>query len=113
MDADLAIVVGGYNSSNTGHIAELCQEKLPTYFISSEGKILDPNQILHFDIQSKQEKVTNKYLPQAKPVTILLTSGASCPDATVESVLKKLLSFFEETNNVTEVVDAITFNVNG
>jgi 4-hydroxy-3-methylbut-2-enyl diphosphate reductase len=113
MDADLAIVVGGYNSSNTGHIAELCQEKLPTYFISSEEKILDPNQILHFDIQTKQEKVTKKYLPQAKPVTISLTSGASCPDATVELVLRKLLSFFEETKNVNEVVEAITFNVNG
>ncbi len=46
VDADLAIVVGGYNSSNTGHIAELCQEKLPTYFISSEEKILDPNRRL-------------------------------------------------------------------
>ena len=113
MDADLAIVVGGYNSSNTGHIAELCQEKLPTYFISSEEKILDPNQILNFDIQTKQEKVTNKYLPQAKPVTILLTSGASCPDATVESVLRKLLSFFDETKLVDEVVEAITLNVNG
>ena len=38
--ADLAIVVGGYNSSNTSHLVELCEEKLPTYFISSEEKIL-------------------------------------------------------------------------
>ena len=73
----------------------LCQEKLPTYFISSEEKILDQNQIIHFDIQTKQEKITNKYLPQAKPVTILLTSGASCPDATVEAVLRKLLLYFD------------------
>ena len=108
MKADLAIVVGGYNSSNTGHIVELCQEKLPTYFISSEEKILDRNQILHFDIQTKQEKITNKYLPQTKPVTISLTSGASCPDATVEAVLRKLLSFFDGTKNVDEVVEEIT-----
>jgi len=113
MDADLAIVVGGYNSSNTGHIVELCQEKLPTYFISSEEKILDPNQILHFDIQAKREKITNKYFPQVKPVTISLTSGASCPDATVESVLRKLLSFCNETKNVNEVVEAVTVNMNG
>jgi 4-hydroxy-3-methylbut-2-enyl diphosphate reductase len=111
MDSDLAIVVGGYNSSNTGHIVELCQDKLPTYFISSEEKILDPNQILHFDIQTKQEKITNKYLPRVKPVTISLTSGASCPDATVESVLKKLLSFYNETKYVDEVVEAITVTV--
>ncbi|MGB5849616.1 MAG: 4-hydroxy-3-methylbut-2-enyl diphosphate reductase [Ignavibacteriaceae bacterium] len=113
MNADLAIVVGGYNSSNTGHIVELCQEKLPTYFISSEEKILDPNQILHFDIQTKQEKITNQFLPRTKPVTLLLTSGASCPDATVESVLRKLLSFFNETKNVDEVVEAVTANMNG
>jgi 4-hydroxy-3-methylbut-2-enyl diphosphate reductase len=113
MDADLVIVVGGYNSSNTGHIVQLCQEKLPTYFISSEEKILDLNQILHFDIQTKQEKITNKYLPRAKPITISLTSGASCPDATVESVLRKLLSFFNETKQVDEVVEAITVRTNG
>ncbi|MCW9066584.1 MAG: 4-hydroxy-3-methylbut-2-enyl diphosphate reductase [Ignavibacteriaceae bacterium] len=108
MEADLAIVVGGYNSSNTGHIVELCREKLPTYFISSEEKILDHNHILHFDIKTKQEKMTNNYLPLTKPVTISLTSGASCPDATVEAVLRKLLSFFDETKNVDEVVETIT-----
>jgi len=108
MEADLAIVVGGYNSSNTGHIVELCQEKLPTYFISSEEKILNDNQILHFDIHTKQEKTTTNYLEFTKPVTISLTSGASCPDATVEAVLRKLLSFFDETKNIDEVVEAIT-----
>ncbi len=113
VDADLAIVVGGYNSSNTGHIVELCQEKLPTYFILSEEKILEVNEILHFDIQTKQEKITKKYLPQAKPVSILLTSGASCPDAAVESVLRKLLLFFDETKYVDDVVEAITVNMNG
>jgi len=111
MNADLAVVVGGYNSSNTGHIVELCEEKLPTYFISSEEKILDPDRILHFDIQTKQEKITNNYRPNANPVTISLTSGASCPDATVESVLRKLLSFFDETKDVDEVVEAITVTV--
>ncbi|MGB1318868.1 MAG: 4-hydroxy-3-methylbut-2-enyl diphosphate reductase, partial [Flavobacteriales bacterium] len=34
-DVDLAIVVGGYNSSNTSHIVELLEEKFPTFFISS------------------------------------------------------------------------------
>ena len=38
--ANLAIIVGGYNSSNTSHLVELCEEKLPTYFINSEEKIL-------------------------------------------------------------------------
>ncbi|MCU0358772.1 MAG: 4-hydroxy-3-methylbut-2-enyl diphosphate reductase, partial [Cyclobacteriaceae bacterium] len=38
-DADMAIVVGGYNSSNTSHIVELCERKFPTYFINAESEI--------------------------------------------------------------------------
>jgi len=110
-DSDLAIVVGGYNSSNTGHIVELCEGKLPTYFISSEKKIADFNKIVHYDIRLKQEKTTEDFLPKTKPVTISLTSGASCPDATVESVLRKLLSFFDETKSLEEVVESITAKV--
>ncbi|MFB0924053.1 MAG: 4-hydroxy-3-methylbut-2-enyl diphosphate reductase, partial [Vicingaceae bacterium] len=51
--ADLAIVVGGYNSSNTTHIVELCEEKLPTYFINSSKAIIDKVQINHFDFHNK------------------------------------------------------------
>lgn len=102
-EADLAIVVGGYNSSNTGHIVELCQEKLPTYFISSEEKILNSERISHFDIQTKEEKITNNFLPLKDPINIALTSGASCPDSTVEAVLRKLISFFDNARSVEEV----------
>ncbi|MDP9230440.1 MAG: 4-hydroxy-3-methylbut-2-enyl diphosphate reductase [Bacteroidota bacterium] len=94
-DADLAIVVGGYNSSNTSHLVELCEEKLPTYFISSEEKILSKKEILHYNFHNKQESLTTQYLPNKTPLKILLTSGASCPDALVEGVIRKLVSFFE------------------
>lgn len=94
-DADLAIVVGGYNSSNTSHLVELCEEKLPTYFINSEDKIVSAKEILHFDFHNKIEKTTTNYLPKHEPVKILLTSGASCPDAMVEGVIEKLTSFYE------------------
>ena len=83
-DADLAIVVGGYNSSNTSHLVELCEEKLPTYFISSEEKILSAKEILHYNFHTKEELLTSDFLPNKKPVKILITSGASCPDALVE-----------------------------
>ncbi|MGZ8542126.1 MAG: 4-hydroxy-3-methylbut-2-enyl diphosphate reductase, partial [Chitinophagaceae bacterium] len=79
-DADLAIVVGGYNSSNTSHLVELCEEKLPTYFISSEEKIVSAKDILHYNFHTKEEVLTTNYLPAKKPVKILITSGASCPD---------------------------------
>lgn len=93
-DADLAIVVGGYNSSNTSHLVELCEEKLPTYFISSSEKLLSRNEILHWDFHHHEEHRINGYLPDKEPLTLLLTSGASCPDAVVEDVIRKLLSFY-------------------
>ena len=62
--ADLAIVVGGYNSSNTSHLVELCEEKLPTYFISNEEKIVSADSIRHYDIHTKTEKSGSGYLPK-------------------------------------------------
>lgn len=93
--ADLAIVVGGYNSSNTSHLVELCEEKLPTYFIRDESKLLSKEEIEHFDFHHKLEKTTKNYLPEKEPVDILITSGASCPDAIVERVINRLRSLFE------------------
>jgi 4-hydroxy-3-methylbut-2-enyl diphosphate reductase len=103
-DADLAIVVGGYNSSNTSHLVELCEEKLPTYFINSEEKIFSAKKILHYNFLTKEEILTSNYLPEKKPVKILITSGASCPDALVEGVIKKLAAFFPNTTSFEEII---------
>lgn len=105
--ADFAIVAGGYNSSNTSHIVELCEEKVPTYFIESEQKILSNNLISHFDGHQKQEIVTQNFISTHRPVTVLLTCGASCPDAVVEGILLKLVSFFPNARPVEEVMDEI------
>ncbi len=104
--ADLAIVAGGYNSSNTSHIVELCESKLPTYFISSADKILDRNLIRHFDMHQKEEMTTQGYLPDKVPLTVLLTCGASCPDAIVEGILTRILTFYEEVRPVEHVMGA-------
>jgi len=104
-DADLAIVVGGYNSSNTSHIVELCEEKLPTYFISSAEKIFSQSLISHFDFHNQKELITENFLPEKKPVKIILTSGASCPDSIVDEVLQKILSYFENTKSIEGVVN--------
>lgn len=89
--ADLALVVGGYNSSNTSHLVELCEEKLPTYFISHAEKIISDTTITHFDLHTKQERTSTSFLPTHRPLNILITSGASCPDAMVEAVIEQLL----------------------
>lgn len=106
-DADVAIVVGGYNSSNTSHIAELCSEKLSTYFISSADKINSHNSISHFDFHHQKEIVTENYLPDKSPVKIILTSGASCPDSIVDEVLQKILSYFKNAGSINEVMKEI------
>lgn len=103
-EADLAIVVGGYNSSNTSHLVELCERKFPTYFINSESEIESKNAINHFNYQEKQKHHTEGFLPEKDPVTIVITSGASCPDAVVDRVLNKILSFYPESRAIEEVV---------
>jgi 4-hydroxy-3-methylbut-2-en-1-yl diphosphate reductase len=103
--ADMAIVVGGYNSSNTSHLVELCEEKLPTYFISSEEKIISGNEILHYNFHTKQEILTTDYLPTHKPARILITSGASCPDALVEGVMNRILSFYDVKKTTEELIE--------
>lgn len=92
--ADLALVVGGYNSSNTSHLVELCEEKLPTYYISSAEKIISATEISHYNFHTKEELTTSGYLNGAEPLKILITSGASCPDAMVEAVIEKIIGYF-------------------
>lgn len=94
IDADLALVVGGYNSSNTSHLVELCEEKLPTFYIENETCLLDRNRITHFDLRTHQVVETSPYLPSGVKAKILITSGASCPDAIVENVINRVVSFF-------------------
>jgi len=103
-EADFAIVVGGYNSSNTSHIVELCEEKIKTYFISSADKILSKKEISHFDIKSKKEVTTKNFISEKSPIDILLTSGASCPDAVVDQVMQKIISLFDGVKTLEEVV---------
>lgn len=92
--ADLAIIAGGYNSSNTTHLVELCEEKLPTYFINSDDKILSSTEIMHFNFHDKKEYVTKDFLPTGRSAKILISSGASCPDSLVEAVIHKIASIY-------------------
>ena len=102
--ADLAIVVGGYNSSNTSHLVELCENEIATYFISSEEKILSPTTILHYNFHNRQEIITKDFLPGKEPVKILMTSGASCPDALVEGVINKLTAAYALERNINDIL---------
>lgn len=89
--SDVAIVVGGYNSSNTSHLVELAEQTMPTYFIRSAEEILSATEIRHFDLKRKEIITTRDWLPPDRPLTVALTSGASCPDAVVDAVLKRIV----------------------
>jgi len=104
VSADLAVIVGGYNSSNTTHLVELCEQLLPSYFINSEEKLISKQDILDYNYHTKQELLTHNYLPDNPTTKILVTSGASCPDAVVERVIRRLASFFNADNKFEELV---------
>lgn len=88
--ADFAIVVGGYNSSNTSHLVELCELILPTYFINHENCLETATTIRHFNLHTHQEQVSNLPIGRDGIIRAMVTSGASCPDALVERVIYRL-----------------------
>jgi 4-hydroxy-3-methylbut-2-enyl diphosphate reductase len=107
-EADFAIVVGGYNSSNTSHLVELCEEKLTTYFINGADKITGDNTIFHYNLHTQEEKPTTDFLPLNRPVKILISSGASCPDAMVEAVIEKIAAMRNSTQKLEELKSEMT-----
>jgi 4-hydroxy-3-methylbut-2-enyl diphosphate reductase len=91
-EADLALVVGGYNSSNTSHLVELLEHKFPTYFINGEKEILSATRSSISTIRRTSWNGLRNWLPAKRPLTIILTSGASCPDTLLDRVMLKVLS---------------------
>jgi len=104
-DPDIAIVVGGYNSSNTMHLVEILEDYCPTFHVRDANEFDSPEAILHFDQWKKEVIETKDWLPKKEgPIRIALTSGASCPDVLVDEVLLKLLSFFDDTSEIDEII---------
>jgi 4-hydroxy-3-methylbut-2-enyl diphosphate reductase len=94
-EADLGIVVGGYNSSNTTHLVELMESKYPVYFIEGASEILSNLEIQYFDIHKKQVVKQNAFMPNNEVISIAITSGASCPDSIMDRVIHRILDILE------------------
>ena len=101
---DLAVIVGGYNSSNTSHLVELCEQKMPTYFICDADEMISPTCIRHLDLNAKVVRETANWLQMnplgGTPTNIVLTAGASCPDALLDEVLCKIIAWFPEACSI-------------
>ena len=86
---NLLLVVGGYNSSNTSHLAEMGEEKLPTYFVRNASRLLSDKEILHYNLHEKNEVIAKDWLPSG-PLVVGITAGASCPNNLIEETLIRL-----------------------
>ena len=101
---DLMLVVGGYNSSNTAHLVEIAEHQLPTFFIRDASCLRSFEEIVHYDLQQRQE-ITSGYaecFSPGRPVTIGITAGASCPNNLIEESIFKV---FELRGVPREVVE--------
>lgn len=102
---DFAIVVGGYNSSNTSHLVELLEQRCPTYFIKDESEILSLESLNSFNIHTHQMEQIEGWV---KGDRIGITSGASCPDSIIDNVITKLLALKESEKSIDEVISQLT-----
>ena len=105
LDIDVAFITGGYNSSNTSQLVKICQNYFPTYFISSEKKLISKNKIIHFDMEKKTENLKKNYLPNKKKINFLVTGGASCPDSVLERLLEKICEYYEQPINKKKIIE--------
>jgi 4-hydroxy-3-methylbut-2-enyl diphosphate reductase len=85
----LLLVIGGYNSSNTSHLAEMGEAKLPTYFIKNAAMMVSDKLIRHYSMQQQKEVETHDWLSSGK-ITVGITAGASCPNNLIEDAIRRL-----------------------
>src|SRR4029453_6430248 len=86
---DRLLVVGGYNNSKPSPLAEMGEEKLPTYFVLNASRLLSEKEILHYNLHEHREVVAHNWLPKG-PVVSGITAGASCPNNLIEETLIRL-----------------------
>jgi 4-hydroxy-3-methylbut-2-enyl diphosphate reductase len=89
---NLLLVVGGYNSSNTSHLAEMGEAMLPTYFIKNSDKLISTKEISHYDQHQQKEIISHDWLPDGD-VVVGITAGASCPNNLLEETIHRLYEF--------------------
>lgn len=103
---DLAIVVGGYNSSNTSHLAKICSRSLPTYYIQDAQEILSLHEIRHMELENMAITCTSGWWPSlARPVELLLSAGASSPDSLVDEVVIRVAELCGVRENISSAME--------
>ena len=103
---DLAVVIGGYNSSNTRNLARMCADRMPTFHISDAACLVSADEIRHRPSEAPTapspgavecEVTSRGWFPKSGPVTVAVTAGASTPDNIVGDVIGRLATCAEDT----------------
>ena len=98
--AQLAVVVGGFNSSNTIQIATILGQKMPVYFVRNSNDLLSQEKAVVFNYSTLKEEEIVPSILFNENLKLVVTSGASCPDKTVDSVIQKIASLRGETESI-------------
>ena len=87
---DLMVVIGGYNSSNTTHLAAICHERVPTYHIEDAGGIDPEAGTIRFrPVGAKTEEAKQDWLP-AGALVVGVTAGASTPNNKIGETIERI-----------------------
>ena len=89
---DLLLVIGGYNSSNTGHLAEMAEGRVPAFHITGPDCLVSAEEIRHKPIHQSEEVSAYGWLPARRDLRIGFTSGASTPDVLLGAVVDRVLA---------------------
>ena len=98
--AQLAVVVGGFNSSNTIQIATILGQKMPVYFVRNSNDFVSQDKAIVFNYSTLKEEEIVPSLLFNENLKLVVTSGASCPDKTVDLVIQKIASLRGETESI-------------
>jgi 4-hydroxy-3-methylbut-2-enyl diphosphate reductase len=98
--AELAVVVGGFNSSNTIQIATILGERMPVYFVRNSDDFISLNKAVVFNTKTLREEEIIPSMLLKENLKLVVTSGASCPDKTVDLVIQKIISLRGESESI-------------
>ena len=90
---DLAVVVGGFGSSNTRHLYELASRRTAAVLIEGAASIRSAVEIESLDADGAGPALVRNWLPRERPLRIAVLAGASCPEVVIGQVLQRLSGF--------------------
>jgi 4-hydroxy-3-methylbut-2-enyl diphosphate reductase len=88
-------------------LVELLERKFPTFYIKGPSEIVSVDNVSTFDIHQQELRQVTSFLPRKEKIKIIITSGASCPDALVDNVIKKLVALHHPNEPIEKLIAEI------